>query len=70
MNVHDARSYIYHTDCRSWIYDDGVDRGDDDDDKMGRNYWNRPNTVGLLCAMPSHSSDYAMWDFEAFARVL
>lgn len=68
--AHDVHSYIYHMGCRSQVYDDGVDRGDDDDDKMGRNCWNRPNTVGLSCAMPCHSSGYAMWDFESFARAL
>lgn len=70
MIVHDVHSYIYHMDCHSLIYDDGVDHGDDDDDKMGRNYWNRPNTVDLSNAMPCHLSDYAWWDFESSARAL
>lgn len=69
MIVHDVHFCIYHMDFHSLIYDDGVDHGDDDD-KMARNYWNRPNTVDLLNAMPCHSSDYAMLDFESFARVL
>lgn len=68
--VHDVHSYIYHTDCHSLLYDDVAHGDDGDGDKTARNYWNRPNTVGLWYAKPCHLSYCAMLDFGSFARVL